>query len=878
MDKRLLLMGLIAPAFMVGCQNDLTEGMNNAAGGDNMMSTKDLNFVVTRGTDADTKALWDRIEDGQNVTYQFKWEAETGDALDAVGLAYVGSATGAQGVTNYKFDVDSLQLADFAVKSGNTTHITGFYQIGKSLSDVQTYYTKANGTDLTQDDLGTSLSAKFKTVNDYIMRGYYVGYYPFDASYEDPGAIPVKGGKRMEIEYNASNNSNALLEKANLKVAGENSYAYTTPTQLEPGAQVTYLPMQQLTGLIRLNVNAAANYGDNTDPNKDDYIKTVILRTQGNDLFTVGGTLKSPAAAPAASNINVTETVGVLTVAYPYNGSNQNQNMILDENDGSNEFNAYFPVLPVTLNGGIDVILINKEGWACVLDYEFANGSTNIESGKAYTLSVTVDKNTKFDHRFVTSQAELQEAIDDAKQAAAHTTIELLGDVETDGLNVDDITAWRNGVTITGAAGSKLVLKDADFALHNATQAENWNAVFNIDVTTEIEGGTFEGTVNLDGETTFKGDVKVGHATSDSDFYPGLLNINADATIEKDAKLDAVYSYGITIAEGATLTVAEGAEFINNNWKFGTGNAQYKSDLIIEGELIVDGTLTDMGDTQINGGTLTINGEATNQNNLTGTDAAIVVNGTWRNQAGDATAANKLINNGYVNILSGTIDIAEEGNIYNEAELNCAGTFVNDGTFYDYVGSVYGGVPYTSNGTYAAYVNSEERLTEAYVRLNRYAAGKDQTIILQEVGTGTPATSYDLTDKRAKTVDFQNEGDITLSTTVRDGIMKIKSLTVNSGTVTLDSDLMINSDEAVTIKGAQNASATLTIENDIEVSANGKITNSEYGVFNLKRAESTTNLPATVYCKSVNATVGTWNNLPLIIADGSFWDATEGAK
>ena len=129
MDKRLLLMGLIAPAFMVGCQNDLTEGMNNAAGGDNMMSTKDLNFVVTRGTDADTKALWDRIEDGANVSYQFKWEAELGDDLDAVGLAYVGSTTGAQGVTNYKFQVDSLQLADFAVVTEGQERWTGFYQL-----------------------------------------------------------------------------------------------------------------------------------------------------------------------------------------------------------------------------------------------------------------------------------------------------------------------------------------------------------------------------------------------------------------------------------------------------------------------------------------------------------------------------------------------------------------------------------------------------------------------------------------------------------------------------------------------------------------------------------------------------------------------------
>ena len=131
-----------------------------------------------------------------------------------------------------------------------------------------------------------------------------------------------------------------------------------------------------------------------------------------------------------------------------------------------------------------------------------------------------------------------------------------------------------------------------------------------------------------------------------------------------------------------------------------------------------------------------------------------------------------------------------------------------------------------------------------------------------------------MTDSRAKTVDFQNEGNIRLAGE-REAMQRIKSLTVNSGTVTLDGDLMINSDEAVTIKGTKDVSATLTINNDIEVSANGAITNSTYGVFNLLRADGEENLPATVYCKSVNATVGTWNNLPLIIASGSFWSDEE---
>ena len=309
MNKKLLLMGLVAPALITACTNDdFVENMGNTSLNGDMINTSDLNFVVTKGEGVDTKAIWDAVEgaDGQ-YTYSFKWEKSN---PNSVGLAYVGSATGVSGVTNYKFAVDSLQLADYKSldkKVGEVTYTTGFYQIGQELSKIQEFYTKADGQALTATDIVTSESAKFKTTNDQIMRGYYVGYYPFDENFQDPGMIPVRTSKRLEI---AKPDAGTTLEAANLEQVGENSFAYTAPTKLEPGSQVTYLNMQQLTSLLRLEISNTSDAELN--------IRTVILRTKGNDLFTIAGTLKNPSAAPAASNIDVKETSSTIAVAYPY--------------------------------------------------------------------------------------------------------------------------------------------------------------------------------------------------------------------------------------------------------------------------------------------------------------------------------------------------------------------------------------------------------------------------------------------------------------------------------------------------------------------------------------------------------------------------------
>lgn len=861
MNKKLLLMGLVAPALITACTNDdFVENMGNASLNGDMINTSDLNFVVTKGEGADTKAIWDAVEgaDGQ-YTYSFKWEKST---PNAVGLAYVGSATGVSGVTNYQFAVDSLQLADYKSKNkkvGEVTYTTGFYQIGRQLSEIQEFYTKANGQALTNADIVTSESAKFKTTNDQIMRGYYVGYYPFDEDFQDPGMIPVRTSKRLEIEKPADGTA---LEVANLKQVGENSFAYTAPTKLEPGSQVTYLNMQQLTSLLRLEISNTSDAELN--------IRTVILRTKGNDLFTIAGTLKNPAAAPAASNIDVKETSSTIAVAYPYVKDTPASTQLLEiANDADR--NVYFPILPGTFNTGLDVILINQEGKACEIEYNFKNATTSFASGRGYKFSVEVTKDTKFDKSFVTSESEFMEAWDAATKSSTSYTINLLGDVVIEGEDLSFEHAGKD-VVVNASAGSKLVVKNSSInlpcTLASGTTTPNGQKLI-INATTEFEGLTMYGVVELNGATTFKGVNQVGTTTANSDSKDawGQLYINDEATIVKDAKINAVNSWGVIVGENATFTVDEGAEYNNLVAIYGTtGPTVYKSDLIIYGEMIVDGKLTDKGDTKIESGKLTINGSATNYNTVNGTDATIVVNGTYTNESSEGKGTGKA-GAGNIKITTGTLSVGTTGKLYNKASLNCMGDFVNDGTFYDYVGSVYGGKPYTSNGTYACYVNSAARLAEAYTRLGIYAKDKTQKIILQEVNSSN--TSYDLSSAAAKNVNFENEGNITISST-KTVTHKIMSFTVTgeNKTVTFSDDMMISgSDEIVPL--TINAKAKAVFTNDIEVKINGEIINN--GTFDLQPASDEDNLPATVYSTEIDVTKGTWTNYPLVQPSEAFW-------
>lgn len=840
-NSKYLFYAMAASLSLVGCNND-EFGYNENVANDEMVNVEELNLVFAKsGSEAQTKAEW--IDKGDGL--KFAWTS----ADDAIGMVYTGQG-GTTGVTNYKFSADSLQLADFTPKA-DQTRWTGFYGIGEALSSVKAAYTKADGQDLVDADLGSSAKAKFKTTNDQIMKGYYVAYYPFNDAYQNAGGlIPVVSPKEITIE--ATSTDAAAITKANLKAVGEVTFSYSAPRNVEAGSQVTQFDLSNLSSALRVKI---ANEGNLA---ADKRIKSVVLRTRGNDVFVVEGTLKNPSLAPDASVINVAEdgTTATLFARYDTNYPELAKEKTATSAD-KDTLEVYFPVLPTTLAaGGLDVILIGEDNKACVLDADFS--SVTLPAGRRINLNAKVTTDTKFDQSFVTTEQELKTAIALAKTQPIPTTINLLGDIVCRNLNMSGTNAadWKGGVTIVSSVGSKLTLNNPTITTYNGFAADgtDQSSWLTIDAPLTIEGAAINGCVTLKGETTFKGENTIGYATDENTFWWGKLNIEGKATVVKDAKINSIYSWGVTVEEGAELVIEEGAEFINNNFKY-NDTAKYKSDLVVKGTMTVNGTLTDKGDTVVEG-VLTINGKATNNNKLDVNGGTININGTFNNDA--AVTGEEYTLAGNVKVVTGSLNLNDGGKLYNNASLNCMGTFKNDGTFYDYVGSVYGGVPYTSDGTYACYVNSDTRLAEAYNRLNLYAKNKKQTIILQ-----TKSDAYVLNADAAKEVNFENDGNIEIEV-AGNKVNKIKSLTVVNNTVTIKGDIMIAGETPITIA----KDATIEFENNITVMANGAIVNN--GTFDLKPANAGA-LPAVVYCKSADVTKGTWTNYPLVVADGSFW-------
>lgn len=849
-NSKYLFYAMAASLTFAGCSNEEFGYSENAVNGD-MVSVEELNLVFGRtDAEAQTRAEWQSNNDGLS----FLWNSAT----DAIGMVYTGQ-TGTTGVTNYNFTADSLQLASFKKKTDDQIRWTGFYKIGENAEDkaaVNAVYTKEDESEFDDDDLGTSAKAKFKTVNDAIMKGYYVAYYPYNEDYRNAGGpIPVVSPKEISVSNTVSN----------LQAVGNATYAYSAPVNVEAGKQVTQFDLKNLSSVMRIKI---ANEGD-LEAAKN--IKSAVLRTRGNDAFVVKGTLTNPSLEPDASVINVAEDGKTATLFVRYDASSYLELKKEQTATTKDTIGVYFPVLPTTLaSDEIDIILIDESNMACVLDGKFSRSNVTLPAGRRINLTTKITEETKFDQSFVTTADELQAAINSAKSLGTPTTINLLGDITSDDLNMvgTGATDWKGGVTIVASAGSKLTLNNPMITTYNnITNGVDNSTWLTIDAPLAINGGTIEGCVEVKGETTVDGELKIGKANSASDYYWGKLKISGKATVNKGGKINSVYSWGVSVEKDAELIVAEGAEFVNGNFKFdNSGDKQYKSDLIIKGTMTVNGTLTDGGDTAIEGGKLIINGTATNNNKLDVKNGTIEINGTFSNKA--ATSGSNTFNAaGNVKIVTGTLYVAEDGKIYNDASLNCMGTFNNQGTFFDYVGSVYGGVPYNGSGIYACYVNSEKRLTEAYTRLNMYAADKTQKIILQKVSSLTP-TTYELTDVRAKNVDFENEGDITISNTTTYSTHKIKSLTVTGkdATVTINANMMISgaaSVNPITI----NENAKIVFNNDIDVRANGEIVNN--GTFDLLPAADEYKLPATVYCTKADVTKGTWTNYPLVTS--GFW-------
>lgn len=836
-----------------------------------MVDVEDIDMVFTKETgDTESRALW---TENANKSLSFNWEKG-----DKIGLVYVGQG-GKVGLTNYEFESDSLQLPSYKAKSGQTRW-TGFFQVDETLAQVQTAYTDKDGVALTALPT-SSTSAKFATQYDAIMKGYYVTYHPYNTDYKNAGeAIPVTAPKRYTT---ATDKGTALANVAKY------TFSYSSPAEVKAGKQSTQFNLKNLSSVLRVRI---ANEAEATQPMN---IKSVVLRTKGNDAFVVKGTLVDPSAAASASNITIAADgkSSTLFVDYPstdYLTLAAGKAKPATENAQGDTLDVYFPVLPVTFaESGVEVIVIKSDNMACVVNANFKAAGQTLPAGRAVNLYTTITKDTKFDQSFVTSAADLQTTINNCKTAASTTTINLLGDIESTSLNMHDVavTAWNKGVIINASVGSKLTLKNPNIALYNkdVNNAQD-NTVFStltINAPLTIEGGKLEGTIIVD-DVTFKGNVQVGHATSLTDNYFGQLTIKGDATIEKNAVLTSAFAFntGITIAEGATLTIKEGGKFVNDNFCFNVATRNYyKSDLFINGTMTVDAkaTFEDKGDTHISStGKLVVNGTLNNWNQVNVAGGTIEVAGVLNNNAA-ATGFESANYTGAGNIKmsTGKLTLATAGKIFNRASLNCMGTFENNGTFNDYVGSVYGGNPFTSNGVYACYVNSQQRLLEAVTRLNIYAAGKYQKIVLQ---TGATYELDKINPEKALALNIENEGNVQLLNSIAEDSRYYETIQINSlhvvgdgATVTLPDNIDFVGaaiGETTVAPITIDEKAKLTINNNITVKANGEIVNA--GTFDLLPAASSADIPATVYCTKADVTKGVWTNYPIVTASSNFWE------
>ena len=858
--KKKVFYVMAASLVLASCADENIGFENQAVKDGSMVAVEDLNLEFTRGGEEGSRALWNEVEGGLS----FAWENVAGVNTDKIGLVYVGQG-GKLGITNYEFALDSLKLADYKVSDSpgflpitGIKRTTGFYKVG---STADAGYTKKDGTALTSTDFVSSASAKFMTNYDAIMKGYYVTYSPYNTDYKNSGtAIPVTGEEKLVV--NAS--------QTNLQALGKATFAYSKPQSVEAGKQATYFDLMPLTNAFCINItnDVAGNIG--TD------IKSVVLRTKGDDKFVLSGTLVDPSADPSYNNMVAGTKTSTLFVNYAV-ASTFELPAVIAESDNAAQIAAktlkvYFPVLPTSFaEQSFEVILIRRsDNKACVLNVTLPG--TKTQAGKLYNFDVKVTSATPFNQAFITDEATFKTVLKGAVESATETTINLLGS----NFVVDGLAA---ATPVLGSKviinGTDLTLKNADIVLANTNNPDETEGTLTINAPVTFENSIIHGKVIVD-DATIKGDVSVGHYNSISDLYYGQLIINGDATIEKDAKLAVPYSFkqGVTVSEGATLTVKKDGEYENGNFFYSNTNRQYyKSDLFINGTMTVEAgaTFTDKGDTQVGAtGNLVINGTATNYNSLNVKGGTLEIAGILTNEVADAgyDSSNKT-GNGNVMVSTGNLTLKAEGKIYNKYSLNCMGTFENNGVFYDYVGSVYGGNPFTSNGKYACYVDAQTRLLEAVAQLNDYAAGKYQEIILM-------AGDYNLNvidAEDAAALNIVNDGIVTINEdALYDTPVVINSLNAANGNLTINANINVAGATVATaaispITIAEDA--TMTFENSIVVKANGAVVNE--GTFNLKNAGPGM-IPAKVYCKSIDQSVGTWTNYPIVQSNGNFWE------
>lgn len=865
---------MAASLAFTACTDDF--GYENKMADESVISTDELNLVFTQSEGNESRANW--VESADKKSLSFRWT----DKSDQMGLAYVGSATGTTGVTNYGFTVDSLKLEDgsYLVQDG-ADFITGFYPVdlvdeAATLAWINASYTDSDEAAFTAVPAGAK-TAKFKTVNDFIMKGYYVAYYPYAGNYKEAGtSIPVTSASRIN---------------AGLANVAEYTFAYSKPTLVESGMQITEFAMQPLGSVLRLAlVNESETLGGTQ-------IKSVALRTKGNDLFTIKATLNDPSADASESNITVAEDGQTATLFVDYTTPASLPAKAGAEPAATDSMYVYFPILPTTFNaGGLEVILINSDGRACVLDANFKNATTALQAGVMANLNVKVPATALFDQAFVTTSAELQEALQNAVASGENTNITLLGDIENASINVSNDAPGKGNITINSSKGSKLSIANINITLHNkgngltgSAAAADTDQTLTINAPLTVNNANVLGKVIVD-DVTINGTVTVGKANAKLDCWAGQLIIKGDAVIKKDAMIVSEWANaaGVEVATGATLTVEKGGTYENGNFCFDTDVAKrdyYKSDLYINGTMTVaeGATFTDKGDTQVGAtGILNINGEATNNNGLINNGGTINISGTLTNEVGvdiSATAQGGYTLKGNVDIKSGTLNLT--GKLYNKATVGNLGTFTNNGIIYDYIGSNMTGYQFNGNGTYAAFVNSQSYLSTAVTRLNDFAADKYQQIILQ--ANGSSGNVYDFSgiaaDKAAK-LNVVNEAgtDITIngtggtpSVTVALNSLTVQGIPAGESTPAVISTVTIAS--SINFVGSTIGSTTvnpitigaegkLTLNNNITVKAKGQIVNN--GNYNNLPAASG-KLSADVYCTGVvSGTACSWTIYPNI--------------
>lgn len=490
MKKIHLLLALTAAAGFTACTEQELPTMNESSTKGDKISVADLNFTVGKGFgDVNTRASYGELD--KNGKRYFVWNS----AADAIGLSYVGEGTSA--VTNYKFNVDSLYNDNLIVpgtKPSVTTWFTTKYQpVGATqLSDISSSDWKASyekydkdGTETTLDDdafVTSSRYAKFKTENDYILKGKYVAYFPAvdKKIFSQAGSIPVVSPPSLSVATADS-----------LKEAAANVYQFSQRTDLtEAGQQVTKFELSALSSIFKVVVTNKTASAIN--------IKTVIIKAKGDSKFAVEGTLNGIPAAANKDAFTVTKSTSALTLTYA------------TEVEIAADKAGYFfmPVLPQTFATGFDIILINEDGKALTLSQNFGSSSYTLPSGQIIPLPVTVAKDATFDDYLATNKATFDDAVTKIKAANADATIKLFNDIE--GAADIDLTGYAHALTIEG-----------DYTVETGALTLVADGTLNVKANVEATGLTNAGTVNIDKSLTLSGTV--GNT--------GVINVNESSSL-----------------------------------------------------------------------------------------------------------------------------------------------------------------------------------------------------------------------------------------------------------------------------------------------------------------------------------------------------------